>query len=159
GDELERATFVGRVLRTMDPDLSRVVIARDFEAPAILESIVDQTANQGVAAIAREYRRTLTSDPASLLPALPPIRAGPCRPSEGGAFALVLYEFGSVEDSEIRRELAPRLMAVGRALIGAFAAASTASRLIFTRAVPFSVPDRENHDLADSLLFTRSLGA
>jgi hypothetical protein len=153
GDELGRATFAGRVLRRMEPDRPRVVVARDFDAPAILEAIRVQTARAGVDAIAARYRETMHTDPGQLLQALRAIVEGPCQDSGEGAFLLVLHGFDPEPNARPgqRNGLAPAHMLVARALIGALIGARTASRLVFTSAVPFSVIVNDD-DLASSLL-------
>jgi formylglycine-generating enzyme required for sulfatase activity len=143
GDELSRVTFVGRVLRRMERELRRVVVTRDFDAPAILGELREQTARQEVAAIVEEYRDRLHDDPAQLREALRAIIEGPCRDRGAGAFVLVLHDL----DLMAR----PDLLLVVRALLGAFTGAGTASRLLFTCAIPFSVFDQRGNDLSHLL--------
>lgn len=159
GDDFERATFAARAVRRLERDLLRVVVARDFDAPAILEAIRVQTASPGVDAIAGRYSGALRTQPNQLLQALREIVEGPCQNPRAGAFALVVHGFDPAPAPKAppgeRRGLAPAHLPVARALIGAFAGARTASRLLFTSAAPFTVVT-DGGDLADTLL-TESL--
>lgn len=154
-DELSRATFAGRVLQRVERELPRVVIARDFDAPAILQEIVTQTANGQVVDIVNRYRQGLNGD--RLLQALREIIAGPCKLRNEGAFALVLHGFEPLPRVDGQGDTPSRLPAdrllVARALLLAFRGAVSDSRLLFTSTVPFSVPDSKGDDIADLLLF------
>lgn len=154
-DTLVRATFAARVVRHMDRDLKRLVVASNFEAPAILQQIRDQTALGEVNAIARRYLSSLNDDPSQLLQALRAIIEGPCQSAGAGAFLLVLHGFDPIPNPSAppdeRRSLTPELLAVARALIGAFTGARTASRLLFTSSAPFSVPADNGSELASAL--------
>lgn len=154
-DELARATFTARALRRLERDLACVVVARDFDALAVLEAIRVQTASAEVDAIAGRFRDPLRTDPSRLLQALRETIERPCRDPRDGAFALVLHGFDPMSAPGSppgeRRSLAPTHLVVARALIGAFAGARTASRLLFTSAAPFSVV-ADGGDLADTLL-------
>jgi hypothetical protein len=155
GDELARATFVGRVLRRGDRDRSRVVVAGPFDAPAILQEVRVQAARRDVDRIVTTYSEAVSSDPAQLLPALRAIIEGPCRMAGNGAFMLVLHRFDPIAASpaqpDKRPALPPELLAIARALIRSFAGAATASRLLFTSAAAFSVIDADGSELAASL--------
>lgn len=156
GDDMPaRATFAARVLRRMDRDRSRVVVARDFDAAAILQQIRDQTALGEVNAIVSPYLRTLNNDPRQLRQALRQIIAGPCRSAGAGAFVLVLHGFDPIPNPNAQpdelRGLAPDLLVVARSLIGAFTGAATDSRLLFTSAAPFSVPAEDGGELTAAL--------
>lgn len=155
GDLTARATFAARVLRRTDRDLRRVVVAGDFDAAAILQQIRDQTAIGDVHAIASPYLRTLSRDPGQLLQALRAILEGPCRSAGAGALVLVLHGFDPIADPHAQPDalcgLPLELLVVARALIGAFTHAATASRLLFTSAAPFSVPDESGQDRAATL--------
>jgi hypothetical protein len=155
GDELARATFAGRVLRRVDRDLSRVVIAHQFDAVAIAQELRVQIARREIDRIAASSVPALSEDPAQLLSMLREIIEGPCRSAGSGAIALVLHGFdrevSSATKPEERRHLPPELLSIARALIRAFTGASTASRLLFTSTAPFSVVDSNGDDLAVSL--------
>jgi hypothetical protein len=155
GNELARATFAGRVLRRVDRELSRVVVAREFDALAIVQEIRVQTARREIDEIAASKGQAVSDDPADLLATLREIIEGPCRSAGNGAFVLVLHGFDPVVTSSTRpderRDLPPELLPVARALVRAFAGSRTASRLLFTSAAPFSIIDSNGDDLAVSL--------
>lgn len=150
-----RATFAARVLRRMDRDLSRVIVAGNFDAAAILQQIRDQTALGETNAIASPYLPALNNDPSQLRQALRKIMEGPCQSAGAGAFVLVLHGFDPIPNPNAQpddlRGLSPDLLVVARALIGAFTGAATASRLLFTSAAPFSVPADDGNELTASL--------
>jgi hypothetical protein len=152
---LARATFAGRVLRRVDRDLSRVVIAHQFDAVAIAQELRVQIARREIDRIAASSVPALSEDPSQLLSMLREIIEGPCRSAGSGAIALVLHGFdrevSSATKPEERRHLPPELLSIARALIRAFTGASTASRLLFTSTAPFSVVDSNGDDLAVSL--------
>jgi len=159
GDELARATLAARALRRLSRELPSVVVARDFDTPAILGALSAQTARAEVDRLAGRYRERVRSDPGQLLLALRGILEGPCRDPGGGALVLVLHGFDPVPDPgaspDHRRNLGPTQLVVARAVIGAFSGARTASRLLLTSAAPFSVVT-DGGDLADTL-FSQSL--
>lgn len=154
-DELARATFAGRLLRRMDRDLSRVVVARQFDAFAILQEIRVQTARREIDKIVAANAQALSEDPSHFLATLRELIEGPCQSAASGAFVLVLHGFDPITTSttrpDERRDLSPELLPVARGLIGAFAGARTESRLLFTSTAPFSVTDSNGDELAVSL--------
>lgn len=157
GTELIRATVVGRALSRLERDLSRVVIAQDFDAVTVLEAIRVQIASDEVEAIVSRFRPRIASAPGQLLHALREILEQPCQNPGAGAFALVLHGFDPVvvpgSQPGTRLGLPAPHLVVARAVVGAFAGARTASRVLFTSVAPFSVIADDGRDIADTLHF------
>lgn len=139
GDEMLRATFVSRVLQRMAHELRRVVVT-DFDASAVLRAVREQTALAEVDRLAKAYQERLHADPPQLRAALRAIVEGPCRDRGAGAFVLVLHDFDQTSEPEVLR-----------ALLGAFAGAATASRLLFTCSAPFSAVKEDGVDISRPL--------
>lgn len=154
-DPIARATLATRVLRRLERDLARVVVARQFAAAAVLRAIYAQTANPGVDAIVTRFRDRLADDPRMLLPVLRQVLEQPCQAAREGAFVLVLHGFDPLPAAGAqpgaRHGLAADRLIVARAVIGAFTGARTASRLVFTSAAAFSVIAEDGGDMVDTL--------
>jgi hypothetical protein len=142
-DDRTRDAFVSRVLQRLEGRLRRVVLTANLDVPAILRAIREQTAHSEVALLSSEYRDRLRDDPSQLQDALRAIIEGPCRNSRVGAFALVLHNFDPAPGSD--------RVVILRALLGAFAGADTASRLLITCNARFSAIDDEGHDISQLL--------
>ena len=141
-DERSRATFVSHVLRRVEHELRRVVTV-DAGPQGILRAIRMHTADATVAALIEQHRATVPDDARQLQEVLRAIVEGPCRSTGSGAFVLVLHNVDRVAAG-------PRAVVL-RALLGAFAGAATASRLVLTCETPFSVVDEDGAEISQRL--------
>lgn len=139
-DELSRAAFAARVLRYLEPDLRRVVVAGEPSEQTILRAIREQIATSDVAKLVDAQSADLQNELRHLVSALRAIVEGPCQDRGAKAFVLVLSRVGRASRVDVLR-----------ALLDAFAGARTASRLLLICEGPLSIVDDDGADVSARL--------
>jgi len=137
-----------------------VVLHGRFDARAVLEVFSRFVGTGAVAEIVERYRDQVEDDPETLTTALRELLEGPCKQLRPEATArpaqhpvlLVVDDFEQLLEatSDGLHRVEGDLIPAVRAIIGAFDAADTTSRLLFTSRHTFRLPD-EGRDLARRL--------
>jgi len=154
-----KSSLAARVAQRMEPTHDTVVLFGLYDAPAVLAAFRDRVGTPDVAGIVSRHLEHVEREPANLLPALTELLEGPCRQVRTDPNApsrpvlLVIDDFEQAleaqegEQHSLKRQFVDSI----RAVLLAFSAAATESRLLITSRFRFTLP-HQGIDLAERLL-------
>ncbi len=152
-----KSSLAARVAQRLEATHETVVIYGRYDAPYILRQLGERLAGPEVSDLLKRHLSSVEQDQGNLLPALTELLKGPCaqltRDEKGRVVTqpvlLVVDDFEQALDAQDRRTLRPEYFESIRALLLAFRAAKTQSRLLFTSRYQFTCL-HDGQDLADS---------
>ena len=147
-----KSSLAARLAHRLEHTHETVVVFGRYDAPFILRTLGERLPTPAVTEIVQRHLPQVEADPAALRSALTELLEGPsAQAGDHGSkpVLLVLDDFERALDEENRRTLKPDYFASVRALLLAFATATTDSHLLFTGRFQFTCP-YDGKDLADA---------
>ena len=155
-----KSSLAARIANRMS-HLQPVIVNQHYGAKDILEAFAYFAGTEEVTAIVNRHREQAAKDPAYLAVALRELLEGPCRDVGQRPVLLIIDDFEQAltdpHPGGLHRVKADLVDSI-RALIEAFNAGGTRSRLLITSRYAFTLPHR-GRDLAQDFLFSLHLPA